>query len=107
MSVSHPQGPPPSLLRIYYFQKAHRCTSKLVCVLLRAPKIVQIYQILGFAGVCGFCGRSYVRLTHALVLEIWEWLGLPLGCSQECKHAQSYYHIQNSNFGDRKKNRAN
>jgi len=62
---------------------------------------------LDLQAFAGFCGRSYVRLTHALVLEIWEWLGLPLGCSQECKHAQSYYHIQNSNFGDRKKNRAN
>ena len=29
-------------------------TSKLVCIeLLHAPKMIQIYQILGFAGVCG------------------------------------------------------
>ena len=64
----------------YFAFKIWSRTSKLVSVLLRAPGVIQIYQVLGFAGFCGrfadFCGRfagnfgrRYVHV-YALVLGI-------------------------------------
>ena len=52
--LSFPSAWPPSLSHQYFAFKIWCRTSKLVSVKLRTPKIIQIYQILGFAGVCGF-----------------------------------------------------
>ena len=52
VSIRH--GPPPSLSHQYYAFKIWCRTAKLVSVKLRTPKIIQNYQILGFAGVCRF-----------------------------------------------------
>ena len=104
----------------YFAFKIWRRTSKLVSVFLRAHKIIQIYHVLGFAGVCGFlrafCGLGVLRVILGAVMCIYMcWCsGYENGlvCLWDAARMQAMFsHIQNVNCGDsvatRKQSQAN
>ena len=86
---------------VFRFQSAHPSWFLFHCAL---PKIIQIYQILGFAGVCGFFAGvlrivagvlrailgAVMCIYTALVLGYEKWPGMSVGRSQDASHAQSY-----------------